>query len=84
MTLEAGVLVTIILTLMGVIATILGTQAARLKQVETRLDNIKLDNRRLWWYCRKLIDYAYRYRRLDAPPLPNMPILSEDEVPDNE
>lgn len=28
---------------------------------------------RLWAYTRALIDYAYRHRRDDAPPLPDMP-----------
>lgn len=54
--------------------------SARLAQVEADLDEHRAWRREqetrystLWAYCRQLIDYAYRHRRDDAPPLPDMP-----------
>lgn len=47
--------------------------AARLAIVEARLAESDSRYSKLWSYTRRLIDYAYRHRRDDAPPLPDMP-----------
>lgn len=47
--------------------------AARLAHVETRLSEMEGKYSALWAYCRRLIDYAFRWRRDDAPDVPDMP-----------
>lgn len=47
--------------------------AARLALVEGRLATSDTRYSKLWGFTRLLIDYAYRNRRDDSPPLPDMP-----------
>jgi hypothetical protein len=47
--------------------------AARLAHVESRLSDMEVKYSSLWAYCRRLIDYAFRWRRDDAPDVPDMP-----------
>ena len=76
---ESAVLIVIVVALVGVISTVLGTQGNRLKHVEDRLSSVQTDNRRLWLHNRSLIDYIYRWSVEDAPELPKPPRLTEDE-----
>lgn len=46
---------------------------ARLARVEDRLAALESKHARLWVYLRQVIDLYYRWRRDDAPPLPDMP-----------
>lgn len=47
--------------------------AARLAHVEGRMSELEGKHNSLWVYCRRLMDYAHRYRRDDAPEVPEMP-----------
>lgn len=54
--------------------------SARLNEVEADLNEQREWRRahehryhRLWLHCRALIDYAYRHRKADSPPIPDMP-----------
>lgn len=47
--------------------------AGRLAHVESRLSDMEVKYSSLWAYCRRLIDYAFRWRRDDAPDVPDMP-----------
>lgn len=46
---------------------------ARLARVEDRLAALESKHARLWVYLRQVIDLYYRWRKDDAPPLPDMP-----------
>lgn len=47
--------------------------AARLALVEGRLSDLETKHNALWVYCRRLLDFAHRWRRDDAPEVPEMP-----------
>lgn len=66
-----GVLGAAGLALLGVLS---GHILGRVKHLEDDLEEEQTYNRELWWYCRRLIDDYYKWRRSDAPdphPLPN-------------
>lgn len=61
-------------------ATLISALSARIAEVEAQLVEQSTWRRTqeakysaLWAYCRELVDYAYRHRRADSPPLPDMP-----------
>lgn len=76
MTLETS-----LLALVGVItaaaltafAAILATQAKRISDLEHKTDAAADYNRKLWAYCRRLIDLYYKHRRDGAPDPPELP-----------
>jgi len=64
----------------GTRADLMAALSARLSEVEHELSEHRAwrsaqETRysSLWAYCRQLIDYAYRHKRDDAPPIPDMP-----------
>lgn len=57
------------------VGTVLGILVGRLYG---DLAGLRAENRRLWLWARSLVDYAYRYRRTDAPELPALPKLDDD------
>ena len=54
-------------------ANLVRSLSARLTEVETWRATQETRYTALWSYTRKVVDYAYRYRREDAPPIPDMP-----------
>lgn len=63
-----GALAALLVAGLSVLGVVVGVLARR-------LDRLEEDNRKLWAYCRKLLDLYYRHRTLGAPdpePLPDI------------
>ena len=65
-----GVVIAAALTALG---AILAQQAKRITDLELATLKAQSYNRKLWMYCRGLIDLYYKHRRADAPPPPDLP-----------
>lgn len=57
--------------LIGGTATALSTRYTRMAKVERRVDVVEYRNRRLWSYCRELIDHIYQGKPPPPPPWPD-------------
>ena len=65
-----GVVIAAALTAFG---AILSVQARRIDELERRTMIAQQYNKKLWMYCRALIDMYYKHRRADSPPPPPLP-----------
>lgn len=57
--------------LAGAVATLLTTRYTRMARVERRQDVLEYRNRRLWVYCRQLMDHIYQGKPPPPPPWPD-------------
>ena len=57
--------------LVGVGGTILTTRYTRMAEMGRRLDVVEYRNRRLWVYCRSLMDHIYQGKPPPPPPWPD-------------
>lgn len=71
--LSGGLVGAILVYRRGTRSDLVDDLAARLAVVEGRLATSDTRYSKLWSFTRLLIDYAYRHRKDDSPPLPDMP-----------
>lgn len=82
----AGVLVASVLTAYGIILNVQSRRITEMEQkvlkAESQLAAAKNYNRRLWLFCRNLIDLYYRHRRDGSPDPPGLPEEDTDTTDD--
>lgn len=57
--------------LVGAGGTLATTRFTRMAEVSRRLDVVEYRNRRLWVYCRQLMDHIYQGKPPPPPPWPD-------------
>ncbi|MGG7466049.1 hypothetical protein [Plantibacter sp. YIM 135347] len=71
-------LITIIVATLAVSGTWIATRFGRMASLEKRIDALERRERRLWLYCRKLIDHIWRGHGA-PPPTPPDDLFGDDE-----
>ena len=62
----------------GAVGVVVGHLWRKLTAVEAEIAAMEEDERRVWWWARRIADMYYRHRKDGAPDLPDPPTRTDD------